>query len=54
MNTRTMVIGAALPSKFSITDSGRNSEHRNRVHIMINTALTGATYGIDGGQQFAG
>jgi hypothetical protein len=21
------------------------------VHIMINTALTGATYGIDGGQQ---
>jgi hypothetical protein len=22
------------------------------VHIMINTALTGATYDIDGGQQF--
>ncbi len=22
------------------------------VHIMINTALTGATYAIDGGQQF--
>jgi NAD(P)-dependent dehydrogenase (short-subunit alcohol dehydrogenase family) len=22
------------------------------VHIMTNTALTGATYGIDGGQQF--
>ena len=24
------------------------------VHIMINTALTGATYDIDGGQQFVG
>ena len=24
------------------------------VHIMVNTALTGATYDIDGGQQFAG
>jgi NAD(P)-dependent dehydrogenase (short-subunit alcohol dehydrogenase family) len=23
------------------------------VHIMTNTALTGATYDIDGGQQFA-
>jgi NAD(P)-dependent dehydrogenase (short-subunit alcohol dehydrogenase family) len=22
------------------------------VHVMTNTALTGATYGIDGGQQF--
>jgi NAD(P)-dependent dehydrogenase (short-subunit alcohol dehydrogenase family) len=22
------------------------------VHIMINTALTGATYDVDGGQQF--
>ena len=22
------------------------------VHIMVNTALTGATYDIDGGQQF--
>jgi hypothetical protein len=22
------------------------------VHLMTNTALTGATYGIDGGQQF--
>jgi NAD(P)-dependent dehydrogenase (short-subunit alcohol dehydrogenase family) len=22
------------------------------IHIMINTALTGATYDIDGGQQF--
>jgi hypothetical protein len=24
------------------------------VHIMINTALTGATYDIDGGQQLLG
>jgi NAD(P)-dependent dehydrogenase (short-subunit alcohol dehydrogenase family) len=24
------------------------------VHLMINTALTGATYDIDGGQQFVG
>jgi NAD(P)-dependent dehydrogenase (short-subunit alcohol dehydrogenase family) len=24
------------------------------VHIMVNTALTGATYDIDGGQQFVG
>jgi hypothetical protein len=24
------------------------------VHIMTNTALTGATYDIDGGQQFVG
>jgi NAD(P)-dependent dehydrogenase (short-subunit alcohol dehydrogenase family) len=24
------------------------------VHIMVNTALTGATYDVDGGQQFAG
>lgn len=23
------------------------------VHLMVNTALTGATYDIDGGQQFA-
>jgi hypothetical protein len=22
------------------------------VHLMVNTALTGATYDIDGGQQF--
>jgi hypothetical protein len=24
------------------------------VHIMTNSALTGATHGIDGGQQFVG
>jgi hypothetical protein len=24
------------------------------LHIMINSALTGATYDIDGGQQFVG
>jgi hypothetical protein len=25
---------------------------RLAVHLMVNTALTGATYDIDGGQQF--
>lgn len=24
------------------------------VHLMVNTAVTGATYDIDGGQQFVG
>jgi hypothetical protein len=28
------------------------SQHALAVHIMTNTALTGATYDIDGGQQF--
>jgi hypothetical protein len=26
----------------------------NAVHLMVNTALTGATYDIDGGQQLLG
>ena len=30
----------------------RADRRRARVNIMINTALTGATYDIDGGQQF--
>jgi hypothetical protein len=31
-------------------ETGRRA--RLAVHIMTNTALTGATYDIDGGQQF--
>jgi hypothetical protein len=36
----------------SVGSSGRRDVAALAVHIMTNTALTGATYDIDGGQQF--
>jgi hypothetical protein len=47
------------PLELRTIDSGAQSAEARAdvaalaVHIMTNTALTGATYDIDGGQQFA-
>jgi hypothetical protein len=51
MNSKTAAISFArrFPSGVS---SERADVAAMAVHIMANTALTGATYDVDGGQQF--
>jgi NAD(P)-dependent dehydrogenase (short-subunit alcohol dehydrogenase family) len=51
LETRRSQLQAALPIRRVV---GPSDVAALAVHIMANTALTGATYDIDGGQQFVG